>query len=452
MAWNPVFSFSITLDSALKTGNESSENIVLEAGGSQTTFSGQGIIIEQAGLTQGIILGGIQLVGEGNASSLTFGFDFGGISSGDSHHSVVVPYRSGTVALLEDLTGLSVSWDNVANKPLSFPPSSHTHEADDITSGTFANARISQSSVTQHQAALSIGWGQLTGLPAFATRWPTWDEVSGKPSFGSAATSNTSDFASSSDFTRVGSVSGGSYYDYLPSNRGVSYFYHAAGNSPTDAPASPARQTAVLGMDTSWGTAQLAITNENTPQVFVRANGVTSWNRVWTAGDFDPANIPGQGTTVRAPGFHSNSGSGDLAGTTTNSGIRLMPNGWTTSNMTNIDGSGNMTVRGSISDSIGNVRKPEYRTANGTITLASSDVNRIVEKSNNSSYTYTIPSGHGSHGDIITFVNSGTSGNLTINRATGVTLYRNGTNANITVGPGSTVTIYRSATANRWIA
>jgi len=113
---------------------------------------------------------------------------------------------------------------------------------------------------------------------------------------------------------------------------------------------------------------------------------------------------------------------------------------------------GNISSSGVISDSIGNVRKPEFRTANGTITLNSNDVNRIVEKSNNSSYTYTIPSGHGSHGDIITFVNSGTSGNLTINRASGVSLYRNGTNANISVGPGSTVTVYRSATSNRWVA
>lgn len=74
------------------------------------------------------------------------------------------------------------SWSEVTGKPSTFPPSSHTHAAGDINSGTFANARISQSSVTQHQAALSIGWGQLTGLPAFATRWPTWNEVTGKPS------------------------------------------------------------------------------------------------------------------------------------------------------------------------------------------------------------------------------------------------------------------------------
>lgn len=57
----------------------------------------------------------------------------------------------------------------------------HTHSASNVTSGTFADARIAQSNVTQHQAALSIGWGQLTGLPAYATRWADWSEVTGKP-------------------------------------------------------------------------------------------------------------------------------------------------------------------------------------------------------------------------------------------------------------------------------
>lgn len=42
----------------------------------------------------------------------------------------------------------------------------HEHDAADIVSGTFSDALISQSSVTQHQAALAIGWGQLTGVPA----------------------------------------------------------------------------------------------------------------------------------------------------------------------------------------------------------------------------------------------------------------------------------------------
>lgn len=41
--------------------------------------------------------------------------------------------------------------------------SSHNHAASEVTSGTFADARISESSVTQHQAALSIAISQLTG-------------------------------------------------------------------------------------------------------------------------------------------------------------------------------------------------------------------------------------------------------------------------------------------------
>lgn len=53
--------------------------------------------------------------------------------------------------------------------------------ASKITSGTFADAQIAAGNVTQHQAALSIAWGQLTSVPAFATRWPTWSEVTSKP-------------------------------------------------------------------------------------------------------------------------------------------------------------------------------------------------------------------------------------------------------------------------------
>jgi hypothetical protein len=41
---------------------------------------------------------------------------------------------------------------------------SHTHAASDITSGTFADARIAQSNVTQHQAALTITESQISDL------------------------------------------------------------------------------------------------------------------------------------------------------------------------------------------------------------------------------------------------------------------------------------------------
>lgn len=47
----------------------------------------------------------------------------------------------------------------------AFALASHVHAAADVTTGTFVDARISQASVTQHQAALAIGWAQITGEP-----------------------------------------------------------------------------------------------------------------------------------------------------------------------------------------------------------------------------------------------------------------------------------------------
>ena len=50
------------------------------------------------------------------------------------------------------------------NHDATYAPLSHTHAASDITSGTFDNARIAQSNVTQHQAALSITKSQISDL------------------------------------------------------------------------------------------------------------------------------------------------------------------------------------------------------------------------------------------------------------------------------------------------
>lgn len=75
-------------------------------------------------------------------------------------------------------SGITVDWSQLTNVPTEFPPEAHTHAAADVVSGTFAIERISAASVTQHQAALSIAWSQLTGIPAFST---AWDDITGKP-------------------------------------------------------------------------------------------------------------------------------------------------------------------------------------------------------------------------------------------------------------------------------
>jgi predicted solute-binding protein len=64
------------------------------------------------------------------------------------------------------LTSSVLPWVQLSGVPATFAPSAHSHAAGEIISGAFADTRISQSSVTQHQAALAIAWSQLTGLPA----------------------------------------------------------------------------------------------------------------------------------------------------------------------------------------------------------------------------------------------------------------------------------------------
>jgi len=50
-----------------------------------------------------------------------------------------------------------------------FAAATHSHSTSDITSGTFADARIAESNVTQHQAALSITESQISDLGTYAT-------------------------------------------------------------------------------------------------------------------------------------------------------------------------------------------------------------------------------------------------------------------------------------------
>ncbi|WP_420433017.1 hypothetical protein [Hyphobacterium sp.] len=61
---------------------------------------------------------------------------------------------------------IQISWANITGKPSTFTPSAHTHSADDVDSGTFHDDRISESNVTQHQAALALAIAQVSGLQA----------------------------------------------------------------------------------------------------------------------------------------------------------------------------------------------------------------------------------------------------------------------------------------------
>ena len=56
------------------------------------------------------------------------------------------------------------AWVNNTLVEAGIAATSHTHATTDITSGTFADARIAESNVTQHQAALSITESQISDL------------------------------------------------------------------------------------------------------------------------------------------------------------------------------------------------------------------------------------------------------------------------------------------------
>lgn len=63
--------------------------------------------------------------------------------------------------------GGPVDWEDVENKPSEFPPESHTHAAGDVSSGTFAVARIPAlafSKITGLQAKIDEIEGRLDAL------------------------------------------------------------------------------------------------------------------------------------------------------------------------------------------------------------------------------------------------------------------------------------------------
>ena len=66
------------------------------------------------------------------------------------------------------------SWSEVTNKPSTFTPSSHTHPLSDISD-------------------LQASWNALlkAAPSAYVTRWPSWSEVTSKPSFATVATSGS---------------------------------------------------------------------------------------------------------------------------------------------------------------------------------------------------------------------------------------------------------------------
>lgn len=69
------------------------------------------------------------------------------------------------------------AWINNTLAEAGIAAASHTHAAADVTSGTFADARISESSVTRHEAALSIAKSQITSTIPDVTGTPANNQL-----------------------------------------------------------------------------------------------------------------------------------------------------------------------------------------------------------------------------------------------------------------------------------
>lgn len=126
------------------------------------------------------------------------------------------------------------------------------------------------------------------------------------------------------------------------------------------------------------------------------------------------------------------------------------------SNVVSVDSSGNLTsIAGTISDSIGNVRAIPQVVNNASAAFILSDAGKHKIKTNSTAYTYTVPANASVAfpiGTAITIVNTGgTTNNITVALAGGVTLYKAGVSGGFTVAPGTMVTLLKIGT-NSWQA
>ena len=154
-----------------QAGTDNSTDVTLAGTYDYLTLSGQQITLGQIDLTTDVT--GALPVANGGTGSTTaadartaLGVDAAGtdnstdVTLAGSYDYLTLSGQQitlGQIDLTTDVTGVLPS-GNIGT---------HTHAASDITSGTFADARIAESNVTQHQAALSITESQISDFGTY---------------------------------------------------------------------------------------------------------------------------------------------------------------------------------------------------------------------------------------------------------------------------------------------
>jgi hypothetical protein len=101
-----------------------------------------------------------------------------------------------------------------------------------------------------------------------------------------------------------------------------------------------------------------------------------------------------------------------------------------------------LTVGGSVSDPLGNVRDIPVVTRNSTTAFVSTDRGQGIAKDNTTAYTWTVNTGVFSAGMTILVVNDGSAGDVTIAQGSGMTLISGTTTGNFTLTPGQSRTLW----------
>jgi hypothetical protein len=140
-----------------------SDNLVDFSGGQKEIVCSAGaedIIIKPSNLTRGDIL----YFDGSNVTKLDIGTE-GQVLNVLNDSGELIPQWDYTVE--SDIIDLDkYSQSQVDTLLAGKSDTGHTHSAADIVSGTFADARIAQSNVTQHEGALTVAQSQVTGLVA----------------------------------------------------------------------------------------------------------------------------------------------------------------------------------------------------------------------------------------------------------------------------------------------